>query len=109
MSIFTTQTRTALVFLLNETTTLKDINEIVKIIAKSEGKVFTEVTEINPQITIPQNLSRTSTFLTNTVFNSYHSETEMMRYIKRLRAQRSFVKPFYDFIRFLYYEAKRGL
>ncbi len=69
---------------LNETTTLKDINEIVKIIAKSEGKVFTEVKEINPQITIPQNLSRTSTFLTNTVFNSYHSETEMMRYIKRL-------------------------
>jgi glycine dehydrogenase len=69
---------------LNETTTLKDVNEIIKILAKSEDKVFTEVTSVNPQITIPQNLSRTSSFLTNPVFNSYHSETEMMRYIKRL-------------------------
>ena len=69
---------------LNETTTLFDINEIVKIIAKAENKTFTEVTSINPQITIPQNLSRTSSFLENPVFNSYHSETEMMRYIKKL-------------------------
>jgi len=69
---------------LNETTTLDDINEIVKIIAKSEGKVYKEVKAVNPQLSIPQNLSRTSEFLTNSVFNSYHSETEMMRYIKRL-------------------------
>tara|TARA_B100000809_G_scaffold49621_1_gene44608 strand:- start:31432 stop:34278 length:2847 start_codon:yes stop_codon:yes gene_type:complete len=69
---------------LNETATLKDVNEIIKILAKSEDKVFTEVTSVNPQITIPQNLSRTTEFLTNPVFNSYHSETEMMRYIKRL-------------------------
>jgi glycine dehydrogenase len=69
---------------LNETTTLKDINEIIKIIAKSESKVFSEVTFIDPQITLPQNLSRKTTFLTNPVFNSYHSETEMMRYIKKL-------------------------
>ena len=69
---------------LNETTTLSDINEIVKIIAKSEEKIFTEVTSINPQITIPQNLSRTTKFLENPIFNSYHSETEMMRYIKKL-------------------------
>ncbi len=69
---------------LNETTTLKDINEIIKIIAKSESKVFSEVTFIDPQITTPQNLSRKTTFLQNPVFNSYHSETEMMRYIKKL-------------------------
>ena len=69
---------------LNETTTLSDVNEIVKIIAKSEDKTFTEVTTINPQITIPQNLSRISEFMENPVFNSYHSETEMMRYIKKL-------------------------
>ena len=69
---------------LNETTTLNDINQIVKIIAKAENKVFTEVISINPQITIPQNLSRGTSFLTNSVFNSYHSETEMMRYIKKL-------------------------
>tara|TARA_R110000796_G_scaffold67449_2_gene154635 strand:- start:61597 stop:64518 length:2922 start_codon:yes stop_codon:yes gene_type:complete len=33
---------------------------------------------------IPFNLKRTSPFLENKVFNSYHSETEMMRYIKKL-------------------------
>ena len=69
---------------LNETTTLKDINEIVKIIANAEGKSFNEITFIDPQLTIPQNLSRKTSFLQNPVFNRYHSETEMMRYIKKL-------------------------
>ncbi|MDA9344784.1 aminomethyl-transferring glycine dehydrogenase [Flavobacteriales bacterium] len=33
---------------------------------------------------IPEKLYRTSDYMTNEVFNKYHSETEMMRYIKRL-------------------------
>jgi glycine dehydrogenase len=33
---------------------------------------------------IQGSIARTSTYLTHPVFNSYHSETEMMRYIKRL-------------------------
>ena len=33
---------------------------------------------------IPAGLRRTSAFLTHPVFNSYHSETEMLRYLKRL-------------------------
>ena len=33
---------------------------------------------------IPKNLLRTSTYLDHTVFNSYHSETEMLRYLKKL-------------------------
>ena len=33
---------------------------------------------------IPQSLVRESEILTHPVFNSYHSETEMLRYIKRL-------------------------
>jgi glycine dehydrogenase len=36
---------------------------------------------------IPQNLRRTSAFLAHKVFNSYHSETEMLRYIKRLESR----------------------
>ena len=33
---------------------------------------------------LPKNLLRTSTYLDHSVFNSYHSETEMLRYLKRL-------------------------
>ena len=69
---------------LNETTTLKDINEIIQIITKAEGIVYSTVKEVSTEVTIPFNLSRSSAFLTNEVFNKYHSETEMMRYIKRL-------------------------
>ena len=37
-----------------------------------------------PSSSLPENLKRKSNFLSNSVFNSYHSETELMRYIKRL-------------------------
>ena len=38
-------------------------------------------------ISLPQKARRTSPFLTHKVFNSYHSETEMLRYIKRLESR----------------------
>ncbi|MGB2128045.1 MAG: aminomethyl-transferring glycine dehydrogenase [Flavicella sp.] len=69
---------------LNETTTLKDIDEIIQIISKAEGVAHSQVREVKTQVTIPYKLSRSSSFLTNEVFNKYHSETEMMRYIKKL-------------------------
>lgn len=72
----------------DETTTLTQINTIVSILAKANGKVYHEFVcvpaECEKITTIPVSLSRTSDFLTHPVFNSYHSETEMMRYIKRL-------------------------
>lgn len=37
--------------------------------------------------TIPSTLQRTSSFMTHEVFNRYHSETEMMRYIRKLEAR----------------------
>ena len=36
---------------------------------------------------MPKDLRRTSEFLQHTVFNRYHSETEMLRYIKRLESR----------------------
>ncbi len=72
----------------DETTGLKDVNLLLSVFAKANGKTFSEYicnkTECDKIITIPANLKRTSAFLTHPVFNTYHSETEMMRYIKKL-------------------------
>lgn len=68
----------------NETTSLSDINTIVAIFAEAVGKETVKVTELATQISYPQGLNRTSTFLTHEVFNKHHSETALMRYIKML-------------------------
>ncbi|MDD4602695.1 MAG: aminomethyl-transferring glycine dehydrogenase [Bacteroidales bacterium] len=73
---------------IDETTELSDINTLIGIFAKANGKSFTAFvcnpTTCEQITTIPQALTRTSEYLSNKVFNSYHSETEMMRYIKKL-------------------------
>ena len=70
---------------LNETVELKDINAIVDVFAQATGKQGFEVTELDySQNNIPAKLQRTSEFLQHDVFKSYHSETELMRYIKKL-------------------------
>ncbi|MCY4265660.1 MAG: aminomethyl-transferring glycine dehydrogenase [Gammaproteobacteria bacterium] len=43
-----------------------------------------EISHGNSQSVIPVSLRRKSSYLTHSVFNRYHSETEMMRYLKRL-------------------------
>ncbi|HEX9886686.1 MAG TPA: aminomethyl-transferring glycine dehydrogenase [Longimicrobiales bacterium] len=43
--------------------------------------------EDTPQSALPAELARTSAFLEHPVFNLYHSETEMLRYIHRLEAR----------------------
>ncbi|HPS62645.1 MAG TPA: aminomethyl-transferring glycine dehydrogenase [Bacteroidales bacterium] len=73
---------------IGETTSLAEINTLVSIFAAANGKKYTEFV-CNPKeceliTTLPENLVRTSSYLSHKVFNSYHSETEMMRYIKRL-------------------------
>ncbi len=69
---------------LNEATTLENLNAIVSIFAEVEGKEAIQITEIDNSGSIQQNLKRNTEFLTNEVFNTYHSETELMRYIKKL-------------------------
>ena len=69
---------------LNETTSIADLNKIVSIFAEATGKQATEFTTLLKTELLSSNLERTSTFLQHDVFNKYHSETALMRYIKML-------------------------
>ncbi|MCG2461734.1 aminomethyl-transferring glycine dehydrogenase [Flavobacteriaceae bacterium F89] len=69
---------------LNEATSIHDLEQIVDIFAKSVGKDSIRIDSLSDQLAIEPNLRRTSPFLENPVFNSYRSETELMRYIKKL-------------------------
>lgn len=69
---------------LNETTDIQDVLDILDVFARVDNK------EVEPQVLAVKDirfdsaLLRSSKYLQERVFNSYHSETEMMRYIKRL-------------------------
>jgi glycine dehydrogenase len=67
---------------INETTSLADLNDIVSAFAKAVKKEFSPITGLQEQTQLGS--GRQTDFMTYEVFNSYHSETELMRYIKRL-------------------------
>ncbi|GAA4113506.1 aminomethyl-transferring glycine dehydrogenase [Aquimarina addita] len=69
---------------LNEATSVTDINTIIAIFAKAANKEAVEIKEIPSSANIESTIQRDTDFLTNEVFNTYHSETELMRYIKKL-------------------------
>jgi glycine dehydrogenase len=69
---------------INETTTLSDLNLILSIFAEVYNKKTTQLQGLSLNTRIPETAQRRSDFMTNVVFNSHHSETELMRYIKRL-------------------------
>ncbi|WP_250432996.1 aminomethyl-transferring glycine dehydrogenase [Hanstruepera flava] len=69
---------------INETTTLKDANQIISVFAKVANKDTIVLEGISESNKISENLKRQTEFLTLDVFNTYHSETELMRYIKKL-------------------------
>jgi len=69
---------------LNETVELDELNNLIRLFAAFKGHSFSNIDDAKGNSTATESLKRTSSFLTHPVFNSYHSETEMMRYIKRL-------------------------
>ncbi|MCQ6489712.1 aminomethyl-transferring glycine dehydrogenase, partial [Vibrio parahaemolyticus] len=70
---------------LDETTTVADVEALFAIFGVKEDvtALSTEVAG-NEFAAIPEALRRTSEYLTHPVFNTYHSETQMMRYLKQL-------------------------
>jgi len=68
----------------NETTSLKDINDIIGVFAEATGKTAESVTALTENVALADSNIRTSDFLKHDVFNKYHSETALMRYIKKL-------------------------
>ena len=77
---------------LDETTTRADVETLLESFAGGAAyrlPIDQLATQTNG---IPKNLPRTSTFLTHPVFNSYHSETEMLRYLHRLVARIRFAR-----------------
>lgn len=71
----------------NETTTLEDLKKIISIFAsamdQSSEKVLEKVLD-QAEVGYPEGLRRESSFLTHPVFNTHHSEHEMLRYLKHL-------------------------
>jgi len=78
---------------LNETTTQADVAELISVfsgVAVDESDVDLDSLDnelVLGSLGIPYELERTDEILSHPVFNSYHSETEMLRYLKRLESR----------------------
>lgn len=68
----------------DEVTTFNEISKIVDLFARAAGKEASKVTGYCDCKGLEDKFLRKSTFLQGAAFTSYHSETEMMRYIKML-------------------------
>ncbi|MDX5327046.1 MAG: aminomethyl-transferring glycine dehydrogenase [Bacteroidota bacterium] len=69
---------------LNETTNLQAVNDILSVLAQAKGVEPIVFESWEEGESLPAELKRNSEFLQHEVFNSYHSETRMMRYLKKL-------------------------
>ena len=100
---------TAVGISLDETTTTKDLQDLFEIFAGSDSLPFTLEELTNPKsdpplfwlppfeggregdllggVENPKSLGRTTNYLTHPIFNRYHSETDLLRYMHRLQAK----------------------
>ncbi|MFL5812675.1 MAG: aminomethyl-transferring glycine dehydrogenase [Bdellovibrionia bacterium] len=75
---------------LDETTTAQDLETLLSVFAQAAGKKNTATLgelEKAAKNGIPSSLKRTSEYLAHPTFNRFHSETEMLRYMRRLEAR----------------------
>ena len=68
----------------DETTTSADAKRLVSLFAVAAEEPTHDAGPIPVTAPLPELFQRKSAYLTHEVFNKYHTETEMMRYIKRL-------------------------
>jgi len=73
---------------LDEATTVAEVQSLLEVFAAGQRLTFT-VESLAGRVDrgFPQALQRTSKYLTHPVFNRYHSEHEMLRYIHRLQSR----------------------
>ncbi|MDR1725808.1 MAG: aminomethyl-transferring glycine dehydrogenase [Bacteroidales bacterium] len=73
---------------IDQTTSLEDINKVLSVFAA--GQQFgaeNQIKKYKLENNIPVSIARKSAFLQNAIFKKYHSETEMMRYLKKLEVK----------------------
>src|SRR5436190_814979 len=70
----------------DETTTPRDLELLMSIFRGTTVRDFADDDMGEPPIRIPQSAIRTSEFLTHPVFNTHDTETEMLRYLKKLES-----------------------
>jgi len=77
-------TKTGVQLSLDEPTTLEEVQQLVEVFAAAKG----QETNFSPKepkgYQLAERLVRKSDYLTHPIFNSFHTETKMMRYLKRL-------------------------
>jgi glycine dehydrogenase len=69
---------------INETTSLTDLNDILKVFALALNKEVAVLNDLDSTTQIIESVKRESTFLTHETFNKHHTESMLMRYIKKL-------------------------
>ena len=69
---------------IDETTDITAVNVLLSIFAIAAGRDWEKTSDVPMASSISAEMKRQSAYLTHEVFNKYHTETEMMRYIKRL-------------------------
>lgn len=72
----------------DETTTLEDVDKLLKVFAGNKSVNYT-ADSLAPevQVAIPKAFIRESSYLTHPIFNMYHTEHELLRYLHRLQAK----------------------